>query len=1005
MVAQTKQAKSIFLAAIDEHTPDQWPTFLEQACEGNVALRAEVEKLLHAQAVLGDFQETPRFGAAEGADECIGERPGSIIGPYQLLELLGEGGFGTVYLAEQREPLRRTVALKIIKPGMDTRHVIARFEAERQALALMDHPNIAQVLDAGATDSGRPYFVMDLVPGVPITEYCEQHFLPLHARLKLFIDVCHAIQHAHRKGVIHRDIKPNNVLVTEHEGVPVVKVIDFGVAKAIAQKLTERTLLTANGQMIGTPAYMSPEQAQMNGLDIDTRSDVYALGVLLYELLTGTTPLETERLRNVGYAELQRLIRDEEAPRPSTRLATLEGGATKLAGVRGLGGRRWVRLVAGDLDWIVMKALEKDPNRRYDTPGSFAEDVERYLRREAIEARPPSALYQLKKLAQRHRTAVVTGLVVAAALLIGTVVAVWQAVIATQAQQQAFMAARAEKEAKELALTREAERRAVLEFMEDRVFRAARPQGQEGGLGRSVSLRQAVEAALPHIEKSFPNQPLIEARLRATLGQIFLDLGDARIAADQCGAAFRLYTSHLGSEHPDTLRSAHNLACGYHDLGRYKAALQLHAETLARRRSTLGADDADTLRSMNCLACTYAALGRHADALKLRNETLALCKASLGAGHPDTLRSMYSLAESYAAVRRRADALKLTEETLALCKSTHGPDHPDTLLCMHGLANRYTALGRHADALKLRDETLSRMKTQLGHDHPATYRCLNGLAVTYHHLGRHADALKLYEETLALQKASLGADHPDTFQTMYNLAITYAALGRHADALKLREASMALHMASLGAEHSRTLMSMNNVAWSYAALGRHADALKLYQETLAMQQDRLGPDHADTLFSMWGVTHNLVKLDRAAEALPMIDEWVHHARTATIRLPLARSVLDLRLRQFEKTMDAAGCRKTAEMWESLRRTGPNSLYNAARLRAVTAAVLRGQDGKSEPRAEQANAEADRSMAWLNQAFAAGFRNAAQLQQDRDFDALRDRADFRELLTTLQGRRD
>src|SRR5262249_6082793 len=314
----------------------------------------------------------------------------TVIGPYKLLQQIGEGGFGAVFMAEQTQPVRRMVALKIIKPGMDTRQVIARFESERQAPAIMDHPNIAKVLDAGATDSGRPYFVMELVKGVPVTEFCDKNHMPADQRLKLFQDVCHAVQHAHHKGIIHRDLKPSNVMVTLHDGVPVVKVIDFGVAKATVQKLTERTLFTAYGQMIGTPAYMSPEQAEMSGLDIDTRSDVYSLGVLLYELLTGTTPLETRRLREAGYAEMQRLIREEEAPRPSTRLSSLGESATVFAGNRGTDVKQLARLLAGDLDWIVMKSVSKDRNRRYGTPAMFAEDIERYLRRDAIAARPPS---------------------------------------------------------------------------------------------------------------------------------------------------------------------------------------------------------------------------------------------------------------------------------------------------------------------------------------------------------------------------------------------------------------------------------------------------------------------------------------------------------------------------------------------------------------------------------------------------------------------------------------
>jgi serine/threonine protein kinase len=404
--------RSIFLEALEKTSAAERAAYLDVVCGADGATRRRVEKLLMAHEAAGGILDHPAVaGEATGPYPSLCEGPGTVIGPYKLLQQIGEGGCGVVFMAEQEKPIRRLVALKILKPGMDTALVIARFESERQALALMDHPNIAKVLDAGATASGRPYFVMELVKGVPITELCDRNHLTTEDRLKLFLDVCHAIQHAHHKGVIHRDIKPSNVLVTLHDGVPVVKVIDFGVAKATGQKLTEKTLFTAYGQMIGTPAYMSPEQAEMSGLDIDTRSDVYSLGVLLYELLTGTTPLELKRLREAGYAEMQRLISEEEAPRPSTRLSSLGSSATILAGNRGMDVKRLVRLLAGELDWVVMKALDKDRNRRYDTPGHFAEDVQRYLRREEILARRPSTLYKLKKFLQRNRVQALAGAV------------------------------------------------------------------------------------------------------------------------------------------------------------------------------------------------------------------------------------------------------------------------------------------------------------------------------------------------------------------------------------------------------------------------------------------------------------------------------------------------------------------------------------------------------------------------------------------------------------------
>src|SRR5262245_33471095 len=409
MSDRSEQAKSIFLEAIEKHAPDDWPAFLGQACAGDDVLRAGVEKLLRAQAEIGSFHEEPRAPVVMTLDEPIRERPGTVIGPYKLMEQIGEGGMGMVFVAEQTQPVRRKVALKVIKPGMDTRQVVARFEAERQALALMDHPHIAKVLDGGVSPSGRPYFVMELVKGVPITQFCDDNRLASRQRLELFVSVCAAVQHAHQKGIIHRDLKPSNVLVASHDGTPVVKVIDFGVAKAVGQQLTEKTVYTRLTQMVGTPLYMSPEQAGQSGLDVDTRTDIYSLGVLLYELLTGTTPFEGERLRQAGFDELRRIIREEEPPKPSTRVSTLAGAATTIAAQRKCDPRRLRQLLKGDLDWVVMKALAKDRNDRYATVKELADDVERFLDDRPVQARPPAVGDRLRKWARRHRALVRAG--------------------------------------------------------------------------------------------------------------------------------------------------------------------------------------------------------------------------------------------------------------------------------------------------------------------------------------------------------------------------------------------------------------------------------------------------------------------------------------------------------------------------------------------------------------------------------------------------------------------
>jgi serine/threonine-protein kinase len=411
--------REMFEAAL-ELSPGDRAAYLDGVCGRNAALRQRLDGLLNKHDRTGSFLEVPAAAALATVDEPITERPGAVIGPYKLIEQIGEGGFGVVFMAEQHQPIRRKVALKVLKPGMDTKQVIARFEAERQALALMDHPSIAKILDAGQTSSGRPYFVMDLVNGLPITAYCDEAQLTTKERLELLVQVCRAVQHAHQKGIIHRDIKPSNVLVALHDGRPVPKIIDFGIAKALGQHLTDKTLCTGFAQLIGSPLYMSPEQAAPGGLDVDTRSDVYSLGVLLYEVLTGTTPFEKERLGKASYDELCRIIREEEPPRPSTRISTLGQAATTMSLQRQSDPKRLSQLFRGELDWIVMKTLDKDRNRRYETANGLARDIQRYLEGEPVQACPPSGWYRFRKFARRNKSALaVAGLILFCVALVG----------------------------------------------------------------------------------------------------------------------------------------------------------------------------------------------------------------------------------------------------------------------------------------------------------------------------------------------------------------------------------------------------------------------------------------------------------------------------------------------------------------------------------------------------------------------------------------------------------
>ncbi|MBL8824627.1 MAG: tetratricopeptide repeat protein [Planctomycetia bacterium] len=856
MAVDARRVKELFGAALDIPETAARNAYLDRECGDNAELRQRLDALLKAHESPASVVMQPLAGEGTVA-YAASEKPGTLVaGRYKLLESIGEGGMGTVWVAEQTEPVKRKVAVKLIKAGMDSRSVLARFEAERQALALMDHPNIAKVLDGGLTEQGRPYFVMEYVKGVPITEYCDATRLSIHERLQLFIQVCQAVQHAHQKGIIHRDLKPSNILVAPYDDKPVPKIIDFGLAKAMHQSLTERTLHTAHESVLGTPLYMSPEQAQLNNLDVDTRSDIYSLGVLLYELLTGTTPLEKQRFRQAAWDEVRRIIREEEPPRPSTRLSSIDTLPTLAAG-RHTDPLKLTKLVKGELDWIVMKALEKDRTRRYETANGFARDIQRYLSDEVVEARPASAGYRLRKLMARNKGKVLATSLILLALLTGVAVSTWQAVRATRAEHLALAAAEeerkakqreaeraeGEKQAKEDAVAKRKEAETNLAFAKKAndilgsVFIGLDPKANYATVAElrdvlKVNLRKAVK----ELEGSAIGDPLEVAAMQNTLGKSLRGLGEAKLAIEVLEKARDTYKAKLGPDHPFTLISMNNLANGYRAAGKIELALPLFEETLKLTKAKLGAEHPITLAVMFNLSTAYYAAGKWDLALRFYEETLILHKAKLGPEHPETLKIMNSLAVCYQDAGKLDLALPLLEETLKLGKAKLGPDHPDTLVSMNNLANGYYAAGKRDLALPLLEETLKLRKAKLGPDHPDTLSSINNLAVAYQDAGKRDLAIPLLEETLKLMKARLGPDHPDTLVSMNNLANGYMAQRKLDQAIPLFKETLQLMKAKLGAEHPSTLNCMYNLSAAYQDAGKLDLALLLRREMVTISR-------------------------------------------------------------------------------------------------------------------------------------------------------------------------
>jgi tetratricopeptide (TPR) repeat protein/predicted Ser/Thr protein kinase len=848
----------------------------------------------------------------------------STIGAYRILALLGEGGMGTVYKAEQQSP-HRIVALKIIKPGVASEQLLRRFEQEAEALGRLQHPGIAQIYEAGTADSGsglQPYFAMEFIQGRPLIQYAAARRLDVRGRLELLARLCDAVNHAHQRGIIHRDLKPGNILVDE-AGQP--KILDFGVAR-VTDSDTQATRQTDLGQLIGTLAYMSPEQVLGNPLELDLRSDVYALGVILYELLAGKLPYKVERK---ALHEAVQVIREEDP----TPLSSIQ------------------RSYRGDIETIVAKALEKDKARRYAAAADLAGDIRRYLTDEPIVARPPSAGYQLQKFARRHKALMAGTAAVFLVLVAGVVASTWQAVRARRAERSAVEQRDVAVTEKRRADAEAAASKAVNDFLQNDLLAQASTSSQSGLNGKpdpDLKVRTAIDRAAARITGKFEQQPGVEAAIRDTMGQTYMDLGLYPEARKQLERALDLHRRFSGAENPKALGTMSHLARAEELQGKYAEAEALLNQTVPIMRRVLGAEHPDTLAAMTNLATAYDDQGKYPQAEVLYGQTLEIRRRVLGPEHRATLNSLNGLANAYSEEGKYAQAEPLYNQQLEISRRVLGPEHPNTLLAMSNLALNYDNEGKFAEAEALLRQTVEIRRQVLGPEHPETLMSMQYLGGAYSDQGNYAQAEKIFSQTWEIRRRVLGAEHPDTLLSMTNLAFIYHSEGKYAQAEALGLRTLEIMRRALGPEHPDTLWRMNNLANVYSSEGKYAQADALFKQTLEARLRVLGPDHPNTLSTLSSIASNYQRQGNYALAETYASQAVAgRQRTVGKEDPdTLAATADLALARYSQGKFAESEPLAREVLESERKVQPDD-WERFNAESLLGASLAGQKKYAE----------------------------------------------------------